>query len=211
MSASSHAHLIVFARVPRLGEVKTRLAASLGEAAALGIHRLLLEHTLATGSRCAQFEQRTLQIAGNDDHGECRRLVDRWGYRLSLQEGTDLGDRMARAIDSSIREGAPAAVLIGSDCPTLSVADLEAAIAETAAHDLVLAPAEDGGYALIACARPQLPVFKGVAWGTSTVLEQTIALARQAGLSVSRLRTVWDIDTEADWNRWQLEQASGGQ
>jgi formyl-CoA transferase len=69
---------------------------------------------------------------------------------------------------------------------------------------------KDGGYALIACARPRLPVFEGVAWGTDCVLEQSLSLARRAGLSVSMLRTVWDVDTEADWHRWQHDQAGAG-
>ena len=111
---------------------------------------------------------------------------------------------MARAIETAARQGT-SAILIGSDCGVLSVADLDAARHELARNDVVLAPAEDGGYALVACSKPGLPIFEGVDWGTSRVLMQTMERAQRAGLSVARIRTVWDIDTADDWNRWLLE------
>jgi rSAM/selenodomain-associated transferase 1 len=203
MNPMSAVRLIVFARVPKLGGVKTRLAATVGPKAALAAHRLLLGRTLGTGARAGGFSDRVLHIAGDDDQGECAALARAWGYRLLPQSGRDLGERMANAIDAAAGEGA-SAIVIGSDCAVLSVNDLDEARQALASHDVVLVPAEDGGYALVGCARPWMPIFEGVEWGTSRVLTQTLDRARDAGLSVARLRTLWDIDTEEDWNRWLL-------
>jgi glycosyltransferase A (GT-A) superfamily protein (DUF2064 family) len=229
MSISFAVRLIVFARVPRLGAVKTRLAAGIGEEAALAAYRVLMAHALSTGASCTGFNERILQISGEDKAGECRELAARWGYRVCAQEGIDLGERMARAIgvedeplDASVdtacariagtsigtscrRSGA--AIVIGSDCPVLSAADLDAGVDALRRHDVVFAPAEDGGYALVGCARPGLPIFQGIAWGGPSVLEQSRRRARQAGLSVKLLRRVWDVDTADDWERWQRHQA----
>ena len=205
MSTVSSVRLIVFARVPKLGGVKTRLAAAIGAEAALAAHRLLLERTLVTASRAQGFCDRVLQIAGDDAQGECAELATAWGLRLMSQQGRDLGERMARAIDEAAGQGA-AAIVIGSDCGVLSAADLDAARHALARSDVVLAPAEDGGYALVGCSRPGLPIFDGVEWGTPGVLQQTLERVRRAGLSLARIRTVWDIDTAEDWNRWLLHQ-----
>ena len=196
------AHLIVFARVPRLGEVKTRLAAAVGASAALEAHRMLLVRTLETGARCSAFESRSLAIAGHDVEGECMRLADRWGYGLASQRGGDLGARMAGAIDAAC-EGGALAVLVGSDCPELSADDLDQAVNALEGNDVVIAPAEDGGYVLIGCANPGLPIFEGVAWGSARVFEQTLLCAERAGLRVARLRTLWDVDEASDWKRWR--------
>jgi glycosyltransferase A (GT-A) superfamily protein (DUF2064 family) len=101
-------------------------------------------------------------------------------------------------------------VLIGSDCPVLRPADLVEAFEALGSADLVLSPAEDGGYAMIGVARIGLPVFSQVDWGSDRVLRQTLAQAASAGLRVRQLRTVWDVDTVDDWKRWQAlpEQAA---
>jgi rSAM/selenodomain-associated transferase 1 len=204
MNAVPAVRLIVFARVPKLGGVKTRLAATVGPEAALAAHRLLLARTLETGSRAQSFSDRVLYIAGEDEQGECASLAGARGYRLMPQRGRDLGERMADAIDTAGREGF-SAIVIGSDCAVLSGGDLEEACLALASHDVVLAPAEDGGYALVGCTRPGMPIFGGVDWGTSRVLTQTLERARQARLSVARIRTLWDIDTAEDWHRWLVE------
>lgn len=193
--------------MPRLHAVKTRLAAVLGPDRALDTHRLLLTRTLSIVAR-VEAETRLLQIAGTDDAGECAHLAAHFGLQLAPQSEGGLGERMAAALDEALLSHARA-VLIGSDCPVLEPSDLEAAFASLDAADLVLSPAEDGGYALIGASRPGLPVFDGVAWGTDQVLPQTLARAAAAGLRIRQLRTLWDVDTLKDWERWRAHVHSG--
>ncbi len=193
--------LIVFARVPRLHAVKTRLAASIGPEQALAAHRALLRRTLAVVA-AADAESRWLQFAGADDEQECARLGGEFGLRVRAQTDGDLGERMAVAIGHAL-ESHDRVVLVGSDCPVLEVADLDQAFEALESYDLVLSPAEDGGYALIGAARIGLPVFSPVDWGSERVLRQTLAQAAAAGLQVRQLRTVWDVDTVEDWERWK--------
>jgi rSAM/selenodomain-associated transferase 1 len=200
--------LIVFARVPRLLAVKTRLAASIGPEQALAAHRALLRRTLAVAA-AARADSRWLQFAGTDEDQACAQLGAEFGLRVSPQPDGDLGERMAVALDQAL-DSHERAVLIGSDCPVLRPADLVEAFEALGSADLVLSPAEDGGYAMIGVARIGLPVFSQVDWGSDRVLRQTLAQAASAGLRVRQLRTVWDVDTVDDWKRWQAlpEQAA---
>ena len=95
---------------------------------------------------------------------------------------------------------------IGSDCPDVTVADVEAAWEALQSHDVVLGPARDGGYWLIGLKEPRPSLFDGIAWGTDAVFAQTFDRCRAAGLVVHQLRQLDDIDTEEDWRRF-LERA----
>ncbi len=100
-------------------------------------------------------------------------------------------------------------MLVGSDCPSLRPGDLRDAFDALAAADAVFAPAEDGGYALVGVSRSAPGLFDPMRWGTSAVMAKTLARAEHAGLRVALLRTVWDVDVEADLRRWEVLQ--GGQ
>src|SRR5262249_24760372 len=114
----------------------------------------------------------------------------------------DLGERLSRAFRDAFASGARRVVVIGSDCPDVTPADIHAAWAALEAHDVVLGPAIDGGYWLIGLQALHEPLFRGVRWSTSTVLTQTLALCHQQGLRVHRLRELSDVDTEEDWRRF---------
>lgn len=200
--------LIVFARVPRLGEVKTRLAATMGAPAALEIYCELLLHTLATAASAVGYQRRVLMLADDDPHAVCTGWAERFGFVIDIQHGADLGERMQRAIDTTCIAG-HRAVLIGSDCPAMRPGDLEDAHAALCTADSVVAPAEDGGYVLIGCARPGLPLFERIDWGSPRVFEQTLARAQTHSITVARLRTLWDVDTIEDWQRWQASRPRG--
>jgi len=150
----------------------------------------------------APAESRWLLFAGTDVDQACARLGGEFGLQVRPQPEGDLGERMATALDQAL-DSHERVVLIGSDCPVLEPADLAEAFEALGSADLVLSPAEDGGYALIGVARSGLPVFSQVDWGSDRVLRQTLAHAASAGLRVRRLRTVWDVDTVDDWERWQ--------
>ena len=203
--------VILFARSPRLGQVKSRLAATLGAAAALQAYRELLEHALAAVASCPGVE-RWLCLTGDDPDGEAAALAARFGLRLAAQSGADLGERMARALRDGLA-GHARVVLIGCDCPPIDAAVLQAALRALASHDLVFGPTEDGGYALVGTRMPCDAIFGSMEWGTATVMSRTRERLRAEGLSAFELPTLWDVDEAADWARfqtWKSHRVEGG-
>jgi rSAM/selenodomain-associated transferase 1 len=200
-------HVIVFARVPRLGEVKSRLAATLGAEAALEAHRELLAATLATVGACPAVE-RWLCLAGGQHGPGAETDLAPAGFRLSWQSEGDLGARMAHALRASVARGVPA-VLVGCDCPPLDVRMLEAAFEALEHVDIVFGPTEDGGYALVGVRRDLPMAFADIAWGSSRVMAQTRDRLVRAGVTWRELPALWDVDDEADWKRWQRWRGAG--
>lgn len=205
--------LIVFARVPRHGTVKTRVAARVGPARALEVHRELLVATLRAlgpvpGGAPGGLE-RELCIDGDDVAGECAALAQAHGYRLTRQPGGDLGERMADVLEARLAAHR-LPIVVGSDCPVLRASDVAEAIEALRAHDAVLAPARDGGYALVGVRRPLRAMFDGIVWSTTGVLEQTRARLRGAGASWHELRTVSDVDTWDDYLDWRASAGAPG-
>lgn len=199
--------LLVFARAPERGRVKSRLAAQIGEAAAFDAHCRLSEHALAVAVATAPTE---LWIApAEPTHGEAAQaLIERWvaryGCTLRVQPAqADLGTRMSHALQSALCSGASQAVLIGTDCPQYSVAYLSEAFAMLEHRDAVFGPALDGGYLLVGARRDIVAAFDAVDWGTERVMQQTRARLAASGLSHVELAPLFDVDTEADWLRWR--------
>jgi hypothetical protein len=185
--------LIVFARAPEPGRVKTRLAPLLGERGAARLHARLVEKTLRT-ALAAGFDRVDLYCSPGIEGSYFRKIRKRFGVRLCAQGRGNLGERMYRALRRQ-----PGTVLIGSDCPALRPADLRAAArALRAGADAVLSPAEDGGYALIGLRRASRRLFDGIAWGGSRVLAQTRGRMRRLKWRWRELRTVWDVDRPGD-------------
>jgi len=185
--------LIVFARAPEPGRVKTRLVPLLGERGAARLHAQLLERTLTT-ALAAGFDRVDLYCASAIKGAYFREIPERFGIRLRSQGPGNLGDRMYRALRRH-----PGAVLIGSDCPALGPADLRAAArALRVGADAVLSPAEDGGYALIGLRRAARKLFDGVEWGSARVMAQTRLRLKRLRWRSKELRTVWDVDRPAD-------------
>jgi len=185
---------MVFARAPRAGQVKTRIARRIGDAPAARLHERLVRTALARAraARCGPVE-----LHASEPHGFFRML----GMPMRRQRGSDLGSRMHYALQRALRRHRRA-VLIGSDCPALKPRDIaRAARWLHGGADVVLAPAEDGGYALIAARRIQPGVFAAVEWGGDRVLAQTRANLLRAGLTVRLLPVVWDVDRPEDLER----------
>ena len=193
--------VIVFGRVPRLGEVKTRLARSVGDAEALRVHRALLTRTLQQAGSLAGARVQ-LAITGDDADGEGAAFAAATGAELVRQCEGDLGARMDNALRAALaRSLLP--VLVGCDCPVLCAGDLREAFEQLAEADAVFAPAEDGGYALVGASRAITPVFADVPWGTPAVMAATRERLLAARLSWRELRTLWDVDDEAGYWRWR--------
>jgi len=181
--------IIVFARPAVPGKAKTRLIPRLGAWGAARLHARLIERTLrvARAAGCGKVE---LQV---------RR-----------QRGRDLGERMFHAFRKALRRYGRV-VLIGTDCPVLQPADLRrAARLLCGACDAVLAPAEDGGYALLALKKVRGELFEGIEWGTDAVLRESLTKIKFFGWRCRLLRTVWDLDRPQDLERFRSLRFSSG-
>lgn len=193
------ARILVFARAPVPGRCKTRLVSRLGRAGAAALHRRLTSRTLAaavgTGSRVE------LWCAPDAAHGFFARCRREFGVRLRRQPRGDLGRRMAVALAEVLREGAAAAVLVGTDCPSLASADLRAALAALSRHDCVLQHANDGGYVLIGARRFERRALAGVRWSSGLEFAQTRRRLARLGLDAGELPGREDVDTPADYRR----------
>lgn len=196
----SRTQLIVFVRAPRPGFVKTRLAVALGADAACAAYRTLVEHLLPELEKTV-FE---VELRFTPD-GAAGELVPwlRPGWRLRPQGDGDLGARLERAMADSIAAGFSRCLIIGTDCPYLTPTDLNEAEAALDTHQVVLGPAVDGGYWLIGLRAGSEGLFRDIPWSTGEVLVTTLKAAQAAGLKVHLLRTLEDIDTVADWARYQ--------
>jgi hypothetical protein len=199
--AATGLRLIVFAKAPQPGRAKTRLIPALGVEGAAALAERLLMHTLAQASAAVQAWPGSLELCVSPDTGHrlFRQLAVKHALTLTAQGDGDLGQRMERALTRALGEqGSEGALLIGSDIPALTTDRLMAAAEALLAHDAVFVPALDGGYALVGLRRPAPTLFDGIAWSTPSVMAQTRARARRAGLRIAELEPVADIDEPQD-------------
>ena len=199
------ARLLIFAKAPVPGRVKTRLAGQLGTRGAAALYQKLLRRTvrIAYNARLCPIE---LWCAPDARHGFFAACRQEYGVTLRRQCAGDLGRRMNRALNQTLAAGHPA-VLIGGDCASLGETELRTAFGLLAAgHEAVLGPAADGGYVLVGLNRPCLALFRDIAWSTPTVLAATRRRLRRAGMNWAELPPGWDVDTPADLRR--LRQSS---
>lgn len=190
--------VVVFAKAPQPGRVKTRLAQSIGPQAAARLHLRLVERTLATAlaAGCG-----TVELHGSpSNHHFLREFARRYGIGFRGQAAGDVGARMSEAFRRGLRSHRRM-LLVGSDCPALTPADFRCAARLLRGCDAVIAPAEDGGYPLIGLKRSPRSLFKGVEWSTATVMQQTRERLAALGWRWRELRTVWDVDRPEDLAR----------
>jgi rSAM/selenodomain-associated transferase 1 len=200
--------ILVFAKAPVPGEVKTRLIPALGAAGAAALHERLTDGALATAA-AAGVGPVELCCAPDTSHPALAALARTHGATLAEQGAGDLGGRMHAAFRRALA-GAPAAIVIGCDCPALTAQHLRAAAAALArGADAVLAPAEDGGYVLIGLARAEPSLFAGIAWGGPDVLERTRARLAALAWRWQELETLWDVDRPEDLARLPRDIARG--
>lgn len=197
-------HLVAFARAPRIGRVKRRLAADVGAVAAWQFYRQTLQAvltSLAGGGRWRRWLAVTPDAALGED-----RVWPR-GWRRIGQGGGDLGMRMSRVM-AKLPPGP--AVIIGTDVPELCPRHIAAAFDALGAHDAAIGPAADGGYWLIGLKRrPRLSsAFAGVRWSSPHTLADTLAVLD--GLDVAILETLDDVDDGAGLARWRRRRGRAG-
>lgn len=189
--------LIIFAKAPVPGHTKTRLIPHLGALGAADLHRQLVLYTLDTAAR-GRFDMTQLWCAPSQDHPFFQDCTRNFDITLHTQQGADLGERMAHALNSTLRHSRYA-VLIGTDCPTLTVETLHrAGDLLDEGMDAVVAPATDGGYVLVGICRFSPVLFSSIAWGTDSVMQATRNRLEKLGWLWRELAEHRDIDRPPD-------------
>jgi rSAM/selenodomain-associated transferase 1 len=182
--------IVIFAKAPVPGRVKTRLIPALGAEGAAALAAEMLDRTvveaLATGL--------AVELCGDPDAAGWHEA--RPGLALTAQGAGALGERLARAAEGVLKEDG--ILLIGADCPELDRGRLRAAADALQDHDAILHPAHDGGYVLLGLTRFDRSVFEGIDWSTDAVAAQTLARIEHLGWSLRIGKTLRDVDEPDD-------------
>jgi len=200
MAAADDARVLIFARAPVAGNVKTRLIPVLGDHGAAALYRSLVERALsvARGSGVGPVELWCTPTTDDDFFASCR---DRFDVSLHTQGEGDLGARMLNAFEDALTRSRHV-LLTGSDCPSLTPADLRAAAqALRVGRDAAFGPTEDGGYALVGLSQAMPALFDAMTWGTATVMDETRQRLRNLGWHWHELPVHWDVDRPQDYQR----------
>jgi len=188
-------HIVIFAKAPRAGHVKTRLIPKLGAEGAALLARRLLDHTIA---QAILADIGTLELCATPaDKGVWKDVALPTIVQRSEQGEGDLGERLARASERVIAAG-KSALLIGTDCPALDAQYLQRLAYTLELSDVVVAPAADGGYAALGLNRFDPRLFEDIAWSTSSVGSETLRRIEQLGWTARQLPMLHDIDEPAD-------------
>jgi hypothetical protein len=200
--------LVVMAKAPLVGSVKTRLHGELGAELATELYRCFLRDTFALVASVRAVRpglKSVLCFAPEGAAGAFEGLVAPDVVRIA-QRGEGLGERLVNCFRDVLGIGAESVVVIGADSPTLPRAYVaEAFDALAGAADVALGPTLDGGYYLVGARRLHVRLFDGVSWSTSRVLEETLERARRASLDVRLLGEWYDVDEPADLDRLRAD------
>ena len=186
----------IFCKAPVVGQVKTRLFSSLGARGALNLYQQMFQRLVAELS-ASRFKAE-FWISPDKEHSFFQQ------YRLPRfqQTGDDLGASMCAALNSGLtRHGS--VILLGTDLPLIDGSYVELAVNALQTHEVVLGPAEDGGYGLVGVNVKTPDMFTGIDWGTERVLSQTCARLNRDGLDYHLLPLIWDVDRPADLPRYE--------
>ncbi|PJZ36925.1 transferase [Leptospira levettii] len=189
--------LIIFAKQPIQGQVKTRLARTLGDQTTLNIYQNLLQITQDITSK--------LNISKTvywDQIPNHTNIYFQDGYSFKVQSQGDLGKKMKDAFREEFDESFGKILIIGTDCPYLTKEIFEDAYRALEKSNIVIGPAKDGGYYLLGMNRFYPSLFEGIPWSTELVFDLTIKKIKELNLTFSVLPALNDIDTEKDWSEW---------
>ncbi len=189
--------LMIFTRNPELGKVKTRLAKSLGDENALTIYKMLLDKTkeVTQNLSCDKAVFYSVKVRDND-------IWDNTIYHKHSQEGEDLGERMHNAFKKAFEKGYKKVAIIGSDLFDLKASCIDVAFQQLDTNDVVIGPANDGGYYLLACKNEVPEIFKDKNWGSNTVLNDTLSDLKNH--KVFQLEVLNDIDYAEDLEPYEI-------
>jgi rSAM/selenodomain-associated transferase 1 len=193
--------LIIFARFPYPGKVKTRLASSLGPDLATDFYRLCAEHIFDESGKLCSRSQRYLFYADDADTDRIRNWVGP-GFNFVAQIEGDLGRRMEHAFDTVSDGVAHKSIIVGTDVPDLSADIIDDAIHALDSCDIVIGPCHDGGYYLLGMKKLHREIFEDIPWSTDQVLSKTLNAIEELQLNVHLLPALSDIDIEEDLMLW---------
>ena len=185
--------LLIFIKNPQKGNVKTRLAQTVGDEKALEVYHKLLKRTreITSGLRC----DRQVWYSSFIEHDD---IWSSENFEKRLQKGKDLGERMSHAFERAFIDGYKKVVIIGSDCADINGQFIEQAFHKLENSDVVVGPAQDGGYYLLGMREFHPDLFAGIDWSTSSVFQQTVKRIKEKQRSIELLPILNDIDTEDD-------------
>jgi len=194
------ATLIIFAKAPLPGKVKTRLIRKLGPQGAADLHTKLTAHCVESSAKSSRYKI-DLWCAPSSDNPFFNTLSNKFAINLRQQVGNDLGERMAFAISETLKSN-DFVMIIGSDCPMLTHETLELIIHKLdSGYDAAIIPAEDGGYVLLGLRKFSSDLFKNIEWGGNQVFEKTRMHLENLGWNWYQHETFWDVDRPNDLER----------
>lgn len=199
--------IIIFVKYPAPHQVKTRLGAEIGHPLAAELYKLFITQTLASVQN-ADADQIFVAFEPKDRLNDFQNMFPEQ-VQLFPQEGGDLGQRMLNAFRSVYLFGGRNIVIVGSDSPTLPAQFINSAFHHLQSHDVVLGPAEDGGYYLLAMKAAHAGLFENIEWSSSSVLQTTLERAKQLQLSTVLLPPWYDVDEMQSLKRAAQDDASG--
>lgn len=188
--------LQLFSKAPVPGVAKTRLIPQLGREGAAQLQQQMT-HWMVEQAIESRLGQVVLYAVPDVEHPSFVALQQRYGISLKSQQGIDLGERMEHAIEQGLQQH-DAVLLMGCDCPQLEAARLDEVVVQLHSHEVVLVPAVDGGYVLVAMKRLVREIFHEIDWGTNRVFQQTVAQLDAQGVSWYALPAQEDIDQVED-------------
>lgn len=192
--------ILLFAKAPLLGTVKTRLGAGVGALEALRIYRYLAQRQMT-----AILESGLSCVIWTTPSGSEAEVAAWLGgaTQVCLQPDGDLGVRMFHACQEAFAQGAPGVILVGTDCPDLDAPRLQRIATEVSQGRYVIQPALDGGYVAFGLPQPCPKAFQDIAWSTDNVCASTLERLRSQGHIPTELAPLRDIDTQADWEEYK--------
>jgi uncharacterized protein len=193
-------NVIIFCKYPVEGNVKTRIANTIGNEIAVNLYKLLSEYIFQELLKTEDV----FQYLFYDNYAD-RDKIKNWAggeFSFELQEGNDLGDKMYNAFKKVIDRGSTKTIIVGTDVPDISSDIIQKAFLALNNSDVVIGPARDGGYYLLGIKKLYRSFFTGIEWSKDTVLKKTLEKINSLDLSYSMLPELIDIDTEEDLKNW---------
>jgi len=194
--------VIVFAKFPEKGKVKTRLASTLGDRFAKDFYKVCAEHTFNEILKTNNNNTRHFLFYSDEND---RKKIKKWTqskFLLFHQQGEDLGKKMLNAFQSVFKNDVSKTIIIGTDLPDISSDIIEKSFNLLDDCDVVIGPATDGGYYLLGMKKIYEKLFLNLPWSTDKLFEQTLKIINELNLNLSILPELSDIDTENDLNNW---------